>query len=398
VRPLEQGLRIKSLMYEASVPMTKIAELCGISKSGAVNLVNRNLWPQKISRDELTTRVETFLLGKGISREQLAGAWEWPEELSEKDVKKLNGSNGIEQNKLKMMEARMIDQACLKHFGLQNDPFPQVIGGPDEMYWSPTYKRTFDMIVDAIMKKKFFCVFGESGCGKTTLRLMVEDHLKRTSNNRVAFIHPHDAQREDMRPHGLAEAVFRDLTPGARSVPQRRETLYDAAAKALRDCARRGVVPVLEIEEAHALRTESLKSLKRLSEINGAFESALAIVLWAQPEILSQRLTEDNWELREVTLRCYMVPVPGVYKDLEAYLAHKIERAGGKLERVFTPDAVKAIKKKIKPDAHAPLIDTPLRVHAIASNAMMRAVESSAPEARVSAELVNSVVSHWCVY
>ncbi|MFP4733744.1 AAA family ATPase, partial [Pasteurella multocida] len=76
--------------------------------------------------------------------------------------------------------------------------------------------------------------------------------------------------------------------------------------RVLKDSARAGNQHVLIIEEAHSLPVPTLKHLKRFFELEDGFKKLLSIVLVGQPE-LKLKLSERNFEVREVVQRCEIV-------------------------------------------------------------------------------------------
>lgn len=397
VTPVEQGLNAKRIFHELNLTYEKVAQCAKIpglmSRPTISNLVNRNIWPRRTPRKEVEQKIEAFLKEQGATDEQLKGIWEFSDTVPVDKRRELPGGNGKAHSRVRRMGALMIDRHCLQHFGLARNPFPKRIRSKEDMLMVEPFSRAFDAVLKAIEDQEFVCVVGESGSGKTTLRLMVENHLK--GNPRIQFVKPLDLERERMRPNAIAVAICRDLNPGLRTIPNRRESLFTLAWESLMKCAGQGTNVVLQIEEAHAMTDESLKSLKRIIELCDGFQGALTVILWAQPEILSRKFSAKNIDLREVAERCYMIPLPGLHRYIDEYLRWKVERAGGRLENVFTPDAVQAIKERLEPTEKAPHIDTPLKVHVWASNAMMKAMETS--ESKVTAEVINALDRWWFV-
>jgi len=399
VTDIGRGLVAKQVLYDLSLTYREVAAgVGGISPASISNLVNRNNWPLRIEREALEQKIENFLMKKGATPAQLEGLWEWSDGIAVEERADAPNGNGKGHSKRlgmkqRRMGVRMIDLECMKHFGLETNPFPKKIRSKEDMYWSREFKRAFDSLLRAIDDHEFACVVGESGSGKTTLRLMIEERLRK--NPRVRFVQALDAEREHMRPNALAVAICRDLNPGRTSFPNRRESLYDLARTSLAAHRQQGVNVVLQIEEGHALENAALKSLKRILELSGGFETGLAVILYAQPEILTQKFSVSNLTLREVALRCMMIPLPGIFSQIDKYLGWKLEQAGSSLDAVFTPDAVRALKRRLKPSKDAPMVDTPLQVHALASNAMMKALETSEP--KVTAEVINALDRWWFV-
>jgi type II secretory pathway predicted ATPase ExeA len=395
VTPVTHGLKLKKLLHDLSITYEMLAECARIpgllSRPSVSNLVNRNIWPRRTPRKEIEEKLEAFLRDQGASDEEIAHVWEFSDDVPLDARRDLPNGNGKAHAEIGRMGALMIDRHCMEHFGLERNPFPKRIGSKDDMLMLPPYVEVFDTVLKAIDDHEFACVVGESGSGKTTVRLMVENHLRR--DPRIHFVKPLDLERERMRPNAIAIAICRELNPGIKTIPYRRETLYALAQESLTRSAEQGINVVLQIEEAHAVANESLRSLKRIMEICEGFDEALSIILWAQPEIMVSKFSAKNIELREVAERCYAIPFPGMHKYIEEYLRWKIERAGGKLENVFTADAIKAIKDRLQPTEKAPNIDTPLKVHVWASNAMMKAFQTS--ESRVTADVIAGLDRWW---
>jgi len=393
VTSIERGLNAKRVLHELSLTYRRVSEGVNIVSPATVsNIVNRNIWPTRVPREKVEARIERFLKKNGATDAQLGRIWEFSETVPVEERQELPGGNGkahseARKKKHRLLGVRMIDLECMKHFRLERNPFPKKLRGTDDMFWSKTFERAFEAALKVIEDREFACIVGESGSGKTTLRLMIEERLRK--NTKVRFVTVLDAERERMRPNALAMAICRDLNPGRTSFPNRRESLYDLARRSMAAHTQQGVNVILQIEEAHALHNEAMKSLKRIIELTNGFNEALTVLMYAQPEILEDKFSYGNITLREVALRCMMIPLPGIEKSIEDYLRWKIEKAGGTLDNVFTADAIRAIKQRLTPNDKAPMIDTPLQVHALASNAMMRALITSEP--KVTGEVINSL-------
>ncbi len=235
--PLDHGLKAKQVFHELNLTYPQIAagaKVPGLkSRAGISNLVNRNIWPITTPREVVEEKLEQFLRQKGATDKQLEGIWEFSRSLSIKKRSELPNGNGKNHGpkKINRMGVRMIDRECMTHFGLQKSPFPKRISSKGDMLMLRPFKRVFDQVQKAIEDREFACVVGESGSGKTTLRIMIEEHFKKNPN--VQFVAPLDLERESMKPNSLAVAICRDLNPGLRSIPNRREQLYRLARNSL---------------------------------------------------------------------------------------------------------------------------------------------------------------------
>src|SRR5260221_366100 len=94
--------------------------------------------------------------------------------------------------------------------------------------------------------------------------------------------------------------------------------------------------------EALSMSTDLLEEVRLLANIETASEKLLPLVLVGQPD-LGRRL--DTPELRQlkqrVALRCEITPL--TLPETAAYMAYRIEKAGGAAIRLFTREAVMTI-------------------------------------------------------
>jgi general secretion pathway protein A len=98
----------------------------------------------------------------------------------------------------------------------------------------------------------------------------------------------------------------------------------------------------LVVDEAQSLSYEILEEIRLLANIESDTEKLLPVVLAGQPE-LADRLNEQALrQLKQrVALRCVLPPLS--LHESAAYIAARIERAGGSPGRLFSRDAVLAV-------------------------------------------------------
>ena len=202
------------------------------------------------------------------------------------------------------------------------------------------------------------------GSGKTIIKTVFLEQLKQKRNFIVS--EPLINQKERLTPSAIVDGLIQDVLYGSgtigmngrlqspRSLEAKSRFLhYHLAAK-----RKNGVKTVLIIDEAHDLTLSTVKSLKRLHELQDGFKKLLSIVLIGQPEFES--LIKD-YRVREVTARIDLVrmsPINGMFDD---YLQWKIDHAGGKLDEIFSADAVTGMKRRIS-------TATPLSINVLASH------------------------------
>jgi general secretion pathway protein A len=104
-------------------------------------------------------------------------------------------------------------------------------------------------------------------------------------------------------------------------------------------------VTALILDEAQNLSDETFEELRLLSNFETYSRKLLQIVLVGQPE-LQDRLRQPRLrQLRErVSVRAYVNPLSR--EQMMKYIAHRLERAGGDPERLFTPRALGVIVRR----------------------------------------------------
>lgn len=98
----------------------------------------------------------------------------------------------------------------------------------------------------------------------------------------------------------------------------------------------------LVFDEAQSLPTPLLEEIRLLSNIETPTEKLFPVVLAGQPELVD-RLNEPTLrQLKQrIALRSILMPLEG--SEVAAYLAGRIQRAGGTPSQLFTREAVLAI-------------------------------------------------------
>ena len=103
-----------------------------------------------------------------------------------------------------------------------------------------------------------------------------------------------------------------------------------------------GIMSALLIDEAQSLPYELLEETRLLANMETPTDKLLPVVLAGQPE-LADRLNEPSLrQLKQrVALRCDLVPLE--LHETAAYIAARLDRAGGRSAGIFTREAVEAI-------------------------------------------------------
>jgi type II secretory pathway predicted ATPase ExeA len=237
-----------------------------------------------------------------------------------------------------------------RHFSLHGDPFGGEVRSADDLFLDDNLRYVREAIYMTAKHGGMMAIVGESGSGKSTLRRDLIDRLRREALP-VIPIEPYVlAMIDDMnigkplRSIQIAEAILYTLSP-TQKVMRTSEARFRQLHRNLRESARAGNRHVLIIEEAHDLSTATLKHLKRFYELEDGYNRLLSILLFGQSE-LKNKLSETNAETREVVQRMEMVEIHPM-NDPEAYLRHRLERAGVKEPgKLIGPDLADALRLK----------------------------------------------------
>ncbi|MDJ0788377.1 MAG: AAA family ATPase [Myxococcota bacterium] len=175
-------------------------------------------------------------------------------------------------------------------------------------------------------RRGFVLLTGEVGAGKTTLLRAVIDDLPAGTSVAVVF---NTAGLDSL---DLLELVARDLQI---QVPARNKASYIIAINEL--LLRRletGQNTVLIIDEAQNLSPSALEEVRLLSNLETASDKLLQIVLTGQPELRDLLARPDLRALRQRIAIEHHVDFLQP-EQIQPYLAHRIEIAGGRYDAIF---------------------------------------------------------------
>lgn len=140
------------------------------------------------------------------------------------------------------------------------------------------------------------------------------------------------------------------------------------------------------------LPVPTLKHLKRFFELEDGFKKLLSIVLVGQPE-LKLKLSERNFEVREVVQRCEIVELAPLDGCLEQYVEWRLKAVSRKTEEIFERDALEAVRERLVSTNARNKTQTsllyPLAVGNLLTAAMNLAAELGLP--KVTADVVKGV-------
>lgn len=339
------------------VSQRMVADACGLSPAGFSELVNRGAWPKRKGMGEVRGLIVDFLLAQGVPREKLEDAF------VRMGVRKretnychqaVSAAAAPKEEETTMLLRRQgLFPETKRHFRLTRNPFINDVQDPADVFMSQDIRYVREAMYATARHGGLMAVAGESGSGKTILRRDLLERLQ-GEGRPVLVIEPYVLGMEDterlgktLRSTHIAEAILRTVVP-LETVAASPEARFRQVHRALSASKRAGNSHVLIIEEAHDLSTPLLKHLKRYIELTDGLASLLGILLIGQTE-LKTKLSESNYQVREVVQRCELVELPPLRNDdLPAYLRFKFSRAGvDDLAKIISDDGIEALRARL---------------------------------------------------
>ncbi len=390
-------IKLKQVLAQYRVSQRKLAARLAVSPAVITNLVNHGQLI-KTDTEQFKTNLSAVLVELGISTAL-------PELLTEvctteamsAETSQHDKSNQTIEDETMLLAKQALFPATKKHFSLFTNPFTDEVRSADEVFTSPDVRYVREALFQTAKFGGFMAVVGESGAGKSTLRRDLIDRIN-NENLPIVVIEPYIIAMEDNDKKGktlkaahIAEAVISTLAPLER-MKQSPEARFRQLHRVLKDSSRAGNQHVLIIEEAHSLPVPTLKHLKRFFELEDGFKKLLSIVLVGQPE-LKLKLSERNFEVREVVQRCEVVELAPLDSCLEQYVEWRLKALGRKSDDIFDRDALDTVRERLiltnaRNKAQTSLL-YPLAVGNLLTSAMNLAAELGLP--KVTADVVKGV-------
>jgi general secretion pathway protein A len=218
-------------------------------------------------------------------------------------------------------------------YGLRSRPF-DLTPDPRFLLMTPKHREALSTLQYAISGHKGVALLvGEAGTGKTTL------------------IHAALETRSDGLPlllsnPALTRAEFLEFLAEGFNLPADAATsktrCLSALTRVLKERQAAGSMAALIIDEAQCLPDELLEEVRLLSNIEMPNEKLLSIILVGQPEIAERLNRPGQRQIKQrVGLRSTLSPLDAA--ETAAYIATRVQVAGGTCDSLFTPDAIATI-------------------------------------------------------
>jgi len=225
-------------------------------------------------------------------------------------------------------------------YGFHERPF-ELTPNPRFLLMTPTHQEALANLHYGLGERKGLTVLiGEAGSGKTTLIYSALEVWRRAGHLVAHLTNPRLTRNEFLAylaaTFGLSSEAARSktnfLTEFTALVTQRHEADQFTA---------------LVIDEAQSLSNELLEEVRLLVNVETPTAKLFQVLLAGQPE-LATRLSEPGLRQikQRVALRCTLATLN--VREVAAYIAGRIQIAGGVATQVFTREAVIAIHQHSK--------------------------------------------------
>lgn len=398
-------LKLKQVLLRHSISQTDLAHAVVQSHGVAMNktsvnlLINWGTWPKTTPKSSVIEQVNAYLLVRGVPEAEIATVFDLDEHMPLLTPGRPAGhlavvsedtppvAKATDEDYL-LLEPVMLKQAAKRHFKITFDPFGMEPQSAADVYFGEEQRFVAAALREAIDNTRMVALVGESGSGKSTLWDWITDQIASQAQP-IHLIKPQITDKERITGRGILQAIVRDLDPTA-TCRQDSEALARQAYQLLAERVAEGQRCVLIFEEGHDLNVLAIKQLKRFHEMKAGYRRFLSIILLAQPELM-RKLNRVGGEAREVKNRMEIIRMLPLDNDLEAYIAHRLERGSIKPEAIFEPGAFDAIRQVlcgISADKKPVSMCYPLLVGNLVTRAMNIAAELGAPkvDARIVAD------------
>jgi len=254
-------------------------------------------------------------------------------------------------------ERSELPRETYEFFGLKRDPFdPRDPRSRKEEFTTPALDKIARKAEDAIRYQGFLGIIGDIGSGKTTLKRRIGEIVS-DSHGKLVLLWPEFFNMDKVHSGSIVYFLLHHFQERA---PQDLISRAAALKKLLANLSEQGIHVALGFDECHRLDKRLIIALKNFWELgSGGYDRYLGVLLFGQPSF--EFILGEHREIQE---RVNIVRMPGLGKNAATYLSHRIQIAGGRLERLFEPAAISRIAK---------WADTPLAIGNVANAALLKA-------------------------
>lgn len=221
-------------------------------------------------------------------------------------------------------------------YGLRERPF-DLISDSRFMLLTSKHREVLSALKYGIFGRKgLTLVVGEAGTGKTTVIRKALSDFHNDGGHRIGYLSNPTLTLGEFIEWLVVEY---ELSPG--SALSKARFLRELTTR-LTEQREAGRLAGLIVDEAQSLPLPLLEEIRLLSNIETPTEKLFPVVLAGQPELVDRLNAPNLRQLKQrIALRSTLMPLDS--NEVAAYLAGRIERAGGTPAKLFTREAVAAI-------------------------------------------------------
>jgi general secretion pathway protein A len=238
-------------------------------------------------------------------------------------------------------------------YSFSEKPF-NITPDPRYLFLSPKHQEAYNHLWFGVSERRgFIQLTGEVGCGKTTV---CRSLLERLPDEYATALILNPVLTEDQMLQAIMQEFSLDVHEGGRAYNYQRLNNF------LLQLVGEKRVPVLLIDEAQDLPSETLEFVRLLSNLETDNEKLIQIVLIGQPE-LKEILNKPCFrQLRQrITVRYHLQPLS--YEETRRYVEHRLIAAGARGLPYFDKTAIKKVFRYSK--------GIPRLVNALADKALL---------------------------
>lgn len=225
----------------------------------------------------------------------------------------------------------------LQHFGLREAPFSLT---PDTSYFFAYghYADALNTLLVALRGGEgFIKVVGEVGTGKT---LLCRKLLNTVDKDFVTAYIPNPM----VTPSGLLAGLASELGVTLSNRPYGQYQLQKLISDRLIELTGEGSKVVLCLDEAQAMPTDTLETLRLLTNLETEKYKLMQVVLFGQPELDERLNTRQVRQLKQrITFSYRLEPIDR--DGLDSYVAHRLVVAGYQGGALFEHRAMRTLYK-----------------------------------------------------
>jgi type II secretory pathway predicted ATPase ExeA len=222
-----------------------------------------------------------------------------------------------------------------EHFGLSKNPFQSIADGEGVFEGSEQAKVIASLKTALTAKDSIAVITGPVGVGKTTI---VQRAIERMGPDRLVAI----LGRTQVGSDELVDLLLAQF--GVLREPTRRFECLKTFNRILNERAEAGARVFIVIEDAERLGAELLEELEALTAADGGACAGANIVLMG-PQKLDKLITKPSMERVRQRIRLQQTLERYSAEEVEAYLRHRIQAAGGDFDAIFEPGASLMVRR-----------------------------------------------------